>query len=179
MNDAHLEKATFAGGCFWCLQPIFDQTKGVIETFVGYIGGHQENPSYQDVCSGDTGHTEAIEITYDSTEVRDEQLLEIFWYNIDPTAVNGQFVDHGTQYRSAIFYHNEEQRRLAEESRDDLEESGRFDEPIATEIVPATMFYPAEEHHQKYYQKRSAHYKMYHDHSGREEFIEEHWGKNN
>jgi len=175
--NTNIRKATFAGGCFWCLQPIFDQTKGIIETFVGYTGGHQENPSYEDVCSGESGHTEGIQITFDSAQVNYEQLLEIFWYNIDPTAVNAQFVDHGTQYRSAIFYHDEEQRRLAEESKDELEESCRFDEPIATEILLAVTFYPAEEYHQKYYQKRTAHYKMYHDNSGREEFIQEHWSK--
>jgi len=175
--NANIKKATFAGGCFWCLQPIFDQTKGVLETFVGYTGGHQEDPTYDDVCSGESGHTEGIQITFDSSVVSYEQLLEIFWYNIDPTAVNAQFVDHGTQYRSAIFYHDDEQRHLAEDSKEDLDESGRFDEPVATEILPAVTFYPAEEYHQKYYQKRALHYKMYHDNSGREEFIQEHWNK--
>ena len=175
--NTNIKKATFAGGCFWCLQPIFDQTKGVIETVVGYTGGHQENPSYEDVCSEKSGHTEGIQITFDSSLVNYEQLLEIFWVNIDPTAVNAQFVDHGTQYRSAIFYHDQQQRRLAEESKEELEESCRFDEPVATEILPAVMFYPAEEYHQKYYQKRTAHYNMYHDNSGREEFIEAHWTK--
>ena len=179
MNNTHLEKATFAGGCFWCMQPFFDHTKGVISTVVGYTGGHTENPTYEEVSSGETGHAESIEITYDPKIVTYEKLLDLFWHNIDPTAVNSQFVDEGTQYRSAIFYHNDEQKRIAEQSKAALAASGRFDKPIATEIVPATVFYPAEEYHQKYYEKSTANYNMYHDHSGREEFIDEHWGKNN
>jgi methionine-S-sulfoxide reductase len=177
MNNTHLEKATFAGGCFWCMQPFFDHTKGVVSTVVGYTGGHTENPTYDEVSTGETGHAESIEITYDPKVVSYGVLLELFWHNIDPTAVNSQFADEGTQYRSAIFYHNEEQKSVAEASKAALAASGRFDKPIATEIVPATVFYPAEEYHQKYYQKSTMNYNMYHDHSGREEFIQEHWGK--
>ena len=179
MNNTQLQKATFAGGCFWCMQPIFDHTKGVVSTLVGYTGGHTANPSYEDVSSGTTGHAESIEITYDPNQVTYEKLLNIYWHNIDPTAVNAQFVDEGTQYRSAIFYHNEEQKRIAEKSKADLAASGRFDKPIVTEIVPASTFYPAEDYHQKYYEKNGFHYNMYHNFSGREEFIKEHWGDNN
>ena len=177
MNDTHLEKATFAGGCFWCMQPFFDRTKGVKETVVGYTGGFTQNPTYEQVSSGETGHAEAIEITYDPKEASYEQLLKIFWHNIDPTAENHQFVDHGTQYRSAIFYHSEEQKHIALESRKQLSVSGRFDKPIVTEIVPATKFYRAEGYHQKYYQKSPFRYQSYHDNSGREEFLDKAWGK--
>ena len=179
MNNSHLQKATFAGGCFWCMQPFFDHTKGVISTVVGYTGGHTANPSYEEVSSGETGHAESIEINYDPAQVSYEKLLDLFWHNIDPTAVNSEFVDHGTQYRSAIFYHNEEQKRIAEKSKAELAASGRFNKPIVTEIVPAITFYPAEEYHQKYYEKSRDSYNNYHDNSGREEFIEEHWGKDN
>ena len=177
MDDTHLEKATFAGGCFWCMQPFFDRLKGVRETVVGYTGGDSDNPTYEEVSSGTTGHAEAIQITYDPQQTSYEQLLNIFWHNIDPTAVNAQFVDHGTQYRSAIFYHSEEQKRIAEESRKQLAASGRFDKPIATEIVPSSAFYPAEDYHQGYYKKSAFRYKMYHDNSGRDEFRDKFWGK--
>jgi peptide methionine sulfoxide reductase msrA/msrB len=177
MKKEQLEKAVFGGGCFWCMQPEFDREKGIKQTLVGYMGGHTNNPTYEDVSSGDTGHAEVIEITYDPKEVSYEKLLEIFWQNIDPTQENAQFVDYGTQYRSAIFYHNEEQKRLAEQSKKELQSSGRFDGPIVTEIVPASKFYPAEDYHQKYYQKSSWRYQMYHDNTGREEFKEKHWGK--
>lgn len=177
MNDTHLQKATFAGGCFWCMQPFFDRVKGVKDTVVGYTGGHTVNPTYEEVSSGETGHAEAIQITYDPRVTKYEQLLNIFWHNIDPTAVNAQFVDHGTQYRSAIFYHDDEQRRIAEESKKQLGASGKFDKPIATEIVAASAFYPAEDYHQKYYQKSAMRYQMYHDNTGREEFKEKFFGK--
>ncbi len=177
MNDTHLEKATFAGGCFWCMQPFFDRLKGVKQTVVGYTGGQTVNPTYEEVSSGETGHAEAIQITYDSKETSYEQLLNIYWHNIDPTVMNSQFVDHGTQYRSAIFYHNEKQKRIAQESKKQLAASNRFDKPIATEIVPASTFYPAEEYHQQYYKKSAPHYKMYHDNSGRDEFLDKVWGK--
>lgn len=177
MKQENLEKATFAGGCFWCMQPFFDRTKGVKKTMVGYTGGHTQNPTYEEVSMGETGHAEAIEVTYDPKEVGYEKLLNIFWRNIDPTAVNAQFVDHGTQYRSAIFYHNEEQKRLALESKKQLGASGKFDKPIATEIVAASTFYPAEEYHQEYYKKSAFRYQMYSENTGRHEFTEKHWGK--
>ncbi len=177
MKQDQLQKATFAGGCFWCMQPFFDRLKGVKQSLVGYTGGHTNNPTYEEVSMGDTGHAEAIEITFDPKETSYEQLLNIYWRNIDPTVENAQFVDHGTQYRSAIFYHSEEQKRLAEFSKKELADSGRFDKPIVTPIVPATKFYPAEDYHQKYYQKSPIRYKMYHDNSGRDEFLEHIWGK--
>lgn len=170
-------KATFAGGCFWCMQPFFDRTKGVIKTMVGYTGGHVENPTYEEVSSGETGHAEAIEITYDPSQVTYEHLLDIFWRNIDPTARDAQFVDHGTQYRSAVFYHDEAQKKIAEASRKALSDSGKFDGPIETQIVAATTFYPAEDYHQAYYKKSPQRYQMYHDNTGREEFKEKYWGK--
>ena len=176
--DAHLEKATFAGGCFWCMQPFFDLTKGVKQTLVGYTGGHTKNPTYEEVCSGTTGHAEAIEVTYDPKEVAYDKLLKIYWHNIDPTAQDAQFVDHGTQYRSAIFYHSDEQKRLAEKSKVEIATSKRFgNAPIMTEIVAASVFYPAEDYHQKYYKKSPTRYNMYHDNTGREEFKQRFWGK--
>ena len=173
----HLEKATFAGGCFWCMQPFFDRTKGVKQTLVGYTGGQTVNPTYEQVSSGKTGHAESIEIVYDPTVVSYQQLLNIYWHNIDPTVKDQQFVDHGTQYRSAIFYHSEEQKRIAEDSKEQLAASGKFKKPIVTQIVPAMEFYPAEEYHQKYYQKNSVSYEMYHDNSGRNSFLDKIWGK--
>lgn len=172
-----LEKATFAGGCFWCMQPFFDRTKGVQETTVGYTGGETKNPTYEEVTSGKTGHAEAIQIVYDPKEVSYEKLLNIYWRNIDPTTKNQQFFDRGTQYRTAIFYHNDEQKRIAEESRSQLTDSGKFKKPIVTEIVPAVEFYPAEEYHQKYYKKNSLRYEAYHQGSGRDRFFEKIWGK--
>ncbi len=177
MNDQHLEKATFAGGCFWCMEPFLEKIKGVKSVTAGYTGGHTKNPTYEEVCSGTTGHAEAVEVVFDPTVVSYSKILQIVWYNIDPTAVNGQFADHGTQYRSAIFYHNQEQQRLAEESKKALETSGKFDQPIATEIVPASIFYPAEEYHQDYYKKSSVRYNAYHEASGRERFLDKIWGK--
>ena len=177
MEDVRLEKATFAGGCFWCMQPFFDRLKGVQGTRVGYTGGHSENPTYEEVCSGTTGHAEAIEIICDPAQACYEQMLNIYWHNIDPTVVDSQFADHRTQYRSAIFYHNQEQQRIAEESKKQLAASGRFDKPIVTAIVPASIFYPAEEYHQQYYKKNAFRYNMYHDNSGRHEFFDKIWGK--
>jgi len=177
INDKHLEIATFAGGCFWCMQPFFDNTKGVIKTTVGYTGGQEVNPTYEDVSSGSTGHAESIQIEFDPQVVSYEKLLDLYWHNIDPTQVNGQFVDEGTQYRTVIFYHSEEQKRIAEESKKALGVSGRFDKPIVTAIEPAATFYPAEEYHQKYYLKSTFRYNMYHDNSGRAEYEKEKWGK--
>lgn len=159
------------------MQPFFDRTKGVTSTLVGYTGGTTPNPTYEQVSSGTTGHAESIEITYDPQVVKYEQLLNIYWRNIDPTVKDQQFYDHGTQYRTAIFYHDEEQKKLAEASKQELAASGKFKKPIVTEIVPASEFYPAEEHHQKYYKKNHIAYESYHMGSGRENFFQKLWGK--
>lgn len=171
-----LRRATFAGGCFWCMQPPYDKIKGVVATRVGYTGGHKKHPTYEEVCSGATGHAEAVEITYDPSQTSYRELLGVFWRNIDPTARDRQFADRGTQYRTAIFYHGDEQKRLAEESREALERSGKFPHPIVTEIVPASEFYPAEEYHQAYYVKNPVRYGLYKVGSGRESFIRNMWG---
>jgi len=170
------EKAIFAGGCFWCMQGPFDALEGVISTTVGYTGGQTDNPTYEDVSTGKTGHAEAIQIFYDPDKISYLELLKIFWRNIDPTAKNQQFADRGSQYRTAIFYLDDKQRFLAEQSKDALSRSGKFTKPIVTEIVPASKFFPAEEHHQHYYQKNALHYSMYKKASGRESFIENNWG---
>jgi peptide methionine sulfoxide reductase msrA/msrB len=169
------EKATLAGGCFWCVQPPFDELKGVLKTVVGYTGGKTEDPTYEEVSGGDTGHLEAAEVTFDPAQVSYEQILEVFWRSIDPTDPGGQFYDRGDQYRTAVFYHSEAQKKAAEESRRRLEASGRFDKPIAVEIRPASAFYPAEEYHQKYYCKRPAHYNSYKKGSGREDYLKKMW----
>jgi peptide methionine sulfoxide reductase msrA/msrB len=171
------EKAIFAGGCFWCMEPPFEKTDGVIEVISGYTGGHKDNPTYQEVSAGTTGHVEAVEIVYDPSKVSYAKLLDIFWRQIDPTDPGGQFVDRGAQYRSAIFYLNGEQRRLAEESRKNLEKSGRFKKPVVTEILPASRFYPAEEYHQDYYKKNPIRYKLYRYNSGRDQFLKRVWGE--
>jgi peptide-methionine (S)-S-oxide reductase len=149
-----MEKATFGAGCFWGVEAEFRKIKGVKSTAVGYEGGHTKNPTYQDVCTDRTGHAEVVEVEYDPNEVSYESLLNVFWENHDPTQVNRQGPDHGTQYRTVIFYHNDEEKRLAEESKRKLSESGRFKRPIATQIVPATDFWRAEEYHQQYLEKR-------------------------
>jgi len=169
-------KATFAGGCFWCMEPPFEKLEGVKSVTSGYTGGKEKNPTYQQVSWGKTGHAEAVEIIYDPKAIEYKVLVDVFWRNIDPTQANGQFADKGKQYRTAIFYHNEEQKRIAEESKKALEESGKFDKPIVTEIVPAGPFYPAEEYHQDYYKKNNAHYKSYRYGSGRASFIKKVWG---
>lgn len=171
-------RAIFAGGCFWCMEQPFDLLPGVIATTSGYIGGHKADPSYQEVSAGGTGHAEAVEVVFDPQRVSYEQLLEVFWRNIDPTDAGGQFVDRGSQYRSAIFYLDEEQRRLAEESKAALAETGPFKRPIVTEILAATEFYPAEDYHQNYYQTNPLRYKFYRFNSGRDQFLDKVWGKN-
>lgn len=171
-----LEKATFAGGCFWCTQHAFDKVKGVVSTTVGYTGGSKENPTYEDVSGGTTGHAEATEIVYDPSVVSYSELLDIFWRNIDPTTSNKQFYDSGTQYRTAVFYHNDEQKRLAEASKEKLRKSGRYNKPIVTEITKASKFYKAEEYHQQYYKKNASGYESYKKASGREEFLKKTWG---
>lgn len=171
------ELATFAGGCFWCMVTPFEEMPGIIRVISGYTGGHTENPTYEQVCSETTGHAEAVQITFDPQLMPYKQLVDIFWRQIDPTDAGGQFHDRGSSYRSAIFYHNEEQHQVAEASKRQVEQSGRFDQPIATEIVPATTFYPAEEYHQDYHTKNPLRYKMYRKGSGRDAFIEKHWRK--
>lgn len=170
-EERKIEKATFAGGCFWCMEPAFKLLPGVISAVVGYTGGEIKNPAYEEVSGGKTGHREAIQITYDSSNIGYDKLLDIFWMQIDPTDAGGQFADRGEQYKTAIFYHSEEQKKMAEESKAKLEMSGRFKGPIATEILPAGEFYPAEEYHQGYYQKNPLKYKAYRMGSGRDEFI--------
>jgi peptide-methionine (S)-S-oxide reductase len=176
VSAQELAKATFAGGCFWCMEPPYDKLDGVVSTTSGYIGGKTPNPTYEQVSSGGTGHAEAVEIVYDPKKVSYEKLLEVFWRNIDPTDANGQFCDKGNQYRSAIFYHNEEQKRLAEASRAAVEKSKAFKQDIATTIVPATQFYPAEEYHQDYYRKNPIRYKFYRASCGRDQRLEQLWG---
>jgi methionine-S-sulfoxide reductase len=171
------KKATFAGGCFWCMQPPFDKLDGVISTTVGYAGGKEKNPTYEQVSAGLTGHVEAVEILYDPSRISYSALLDVFWRNIDPTQADGQFVDKGPQYRSVIFYHDDEQRRLAEASRESLDNSGRYERSIVTEIVPASTFYRAEEYHQDYYKKNPLRYKYYRYGSGRDRYLEKTWGK--
>ncbi|KMY66142.1 hypothetical protein AAU61_19135 [Desulfocarbo indianensis] len=168
--------ATFAGGCFWCMEPPFDKLEGVISTTSGYTGGHTENPTYEEVSSGATGHAEALRIEYNPAKISYGRLLEVFWRNIDPTAKDAQFCDHGNQYRSAIFYHDEEQRRLAEESKQKIVESGRFAE-IHTQIAAASTFYPAEDYHQDYYLKNPLRYKFYRYSCGRDQRLKELWEK--
>ena len=172
----HLETATFAGGFFWCMEPPFEALAGVVSVTVGYTGGTEQQPTYEQVSSGKTGHAESIEVRYDGSQVSYERLLEVFWMNIDPTTPNQQFADHGSQYRTAIFYHDEKQRRLAEASKDALARSGTFTSPIVTQIVPASTFYPAEAYHQHYYKTHALRYTLYRIGSGREGFLKKTWG---
>lgn len=173
----NLVTATFAGGCFWCMEAPFDVLPGVVSTTSGYTGGFKKNPSYDEVSAGKTGHAEAVQITYDSTQISYAQLLQVFWRNIDPLASNRQFCDSGSQYRSAIFYHNAEQQRLALASKQQLENSGRFQQPIVTEIVAAAEFYPAEGYHQDFYKKNPLRYKAYRAGCGRDRRLQELWGE--
>lgn len=171
------ELATFAGGCFWCMVSPFEEQPGVYGIVSGYTGGHTENPTYEEVCSDTTGHYEAVQITFNPDVMPYETLLEQYWQQIDPTDPGGQFNDRGQSYRTAIFYHNEKQRRLAEESKQALAESGRFQKEIVTEILPAAPFYVAEEKHQQYHRKNPFHYNLYKEGSGRARFIRENWKK--
>jgi methionine-S-sulfoxide reductase len=170
------EKATFAGGCFWCTESLFEKMKGVKEVVSGYTDGKTPNPTYQQVSSGRTGHAEAVEVIYDPKEVTYAQLVDRFLKNIDPTAQDAQFADEGSQYRTAIYYHNDEQKRIAEEGIKMLKDSGKFDKPIVTEVAKATQFYPAEDYHQGYYKTNAFHYKMYEAASGRKQFFKKIWG---
>ena len=172
-----LARATFAGGCFWCMEPPFDKLDGVVSTTSGYIGGHVHSPTYAEVSAGRTGHAEAVEVLYDPTAISYAQLLEVFWRNIDPVTPNRQFCDGGSQYRSAVFYHDAEQERLARESKARLDGSGRFQDPVVTEIGPAEMFYAAEEYHQDYYLKNPLRYRFYRFGCGRDKRLGELWGE--
>jgi peptide methionine sulfoxide reductase msrA/msrB len=168
--------ATFAGGCFWCMVAPFEALNGVKQVVSGYTGGHTENPTYDEVCTGDTGHFEAVDILYDPDEISYPELLEVFWRQIDPADPGGQFADRGSQYWTAIFYHTQDQRRQAEESKARLERSGQFGDPVATRILPAQKFYSAEEHHQAYCRKNPIHYERYREGSGRAGFLKKTWG---
>jgi len=170
------EKATFAGGCFWCMQPPFEKLEGVVEVAAGYTGGSGQNPTYEDYSQ--QGHVEAVDVTYDPSRISYSQLLDVFWMQIDPTDSTGQFVDRGPHYRSAIFYHNEEQKKLAEQSKAALEKSGRYDKPIVTEIIKASVFYNAEEYHQDYHKKSPLRYKSYRLGSGRDRYLDKIWDRN-
>jgi peptide-methionine (S)-S-oxide reductase len=169
-------EATFAGGCFWCVEEAFDEVPGVVSTTSGYTGGRIRDPSYEEVSAGETGHAEAVRVVFDTAVTSYAKLIDAFWRNVDPTDGGGQFCDRGDSYRSAIFTHDEEQRRLAEASKRALDESGRFDEPIATEIVPAGPFYPAEAYHQNYYRKNPVRYKLYKWNCRRAQRLEQIWG---
>ncbi len=175
MAEKKVEIATFAGGCFWCMVQPFDTQPGIEKVISGYIGGVTENPTYEEVRAGVTGHTEAVQITYDPAVFPYEKLVNIFWQQIDPTDAGGQFGSRGSSYRTAILYHHEEQRQVAELSRESLIQSGHFQKPIVTEIVEATIFYPAEDYHQDYYQKNPEKYTAFKEESGRAPFIRTHW----
>jgi peptide methionine sulfoxide reductase msrA/msrB len=175
-SAAHAAVATFAGGCFWCMEPPFEKLPGVSSVVSGYAGGTEPNPTYEQVSSGTTGHVEAVQVTYDPTVLSYEQLLDVFWRQIDPTNGAGQFVDLGPQYRSVIFVHDDAQRAAAEASKAALEKSGRFDKTLVTQIVPFTTFYPAEDYHQDFYKKNPLRYGLYRRGSGRDQFLEKIWG---
>ena len=168
--------AIFAGGCFWCIQPAFDKAQGVIKTVVGYCGGTEPNPTYELVTSEKTNYRESIEVTYDPAKTSYDQLLDIYWRQIDPTQAGGQFTDIGPSYRAAIFYGNAEEKKLAEASKEKLARSGKFKKPIVTEILPAMRFYPAEDYHQKYYQENPEHFEAFEHGSGRTSFQKKTWG---
>ena len=172
--NAETAKATFAGGCFWCMEPPFDKLDGVFATISGYAGGKKKNPTYEEVSAGTTGHTEVVQVTYDPNKISYSKLLEFFWHNIDPLTSNRLFCDAGSQYRSAIFVHDQNQKRLAEESKATI--AKRFKTPIVTEIVPLTEFFPAEDYHQDYYKKNPVRYQIYRYGCGRDQRLEELWG---
>lgn len=177
VEESDFRRATFAGGCFWCMEPPFDKLDGVISTTSGYAGGHVPNPTYKQVSAGSTGHAEVVQVVYDPEKISYQELLSVFWRNVDPLDSGGQFCDRGNQYRTAIFYHDEQQLRLGEQSKAALERSGRFSRPAATEIVPLNgNFYPAEEYHQDYYIKNPLRYKYYRKACGRDRRLEQLWG---
>jgi peptide-methionine (S)-S-oxide reductase len=172
-----MAKAYFAGGCFWCMEEAFEKVDGVLDVLSGYMGGSVKNPSYEDVSAGRTGHAESVEVRYDPRKLTYSQLLEVFWRNVDPVTPEAQFCDHGNQYRAAIFYQGEEEKRLAEESKRAIEQSKRFSTPIATQVTAASEFYPAEEYHQDFYKKNPFRYKYYKFTCGRAQRLEALWGK--
>lgn len=174
---AEQAKAVFAGGCFWCMEEAFEQVEGVVLVTSGYMGGHKANPTYEEVSAGITGHAESVEVAYDAAKVSYQTLLDHFWKNVDPLTPNAQFCDHGTQYRSAIFYGNEEEKRLAEASRQAIEQSNKLKGTIVTQVVMATTFYPAEDYHQDFYKKNPLRYKFYKLNCGRVARLEQLWGK--
>jgi len=175
--QAETKTAVFAGGCFWCMQPPFDQAKGVTQTIVGYTGGSKETANYNLVSAHKTQHREAIEVTYDPAKISYDQLLDIFWRNINPTQADGQFHDIGLSYQAAIYYGAEEEKKIAQVSKEKLGKSGRFDKPIVTEILPRQPFYPGEDYHKKYYLKNPAEFQAYHVGSGRVSYLDQIWGK--
>lgn len=176
-TEGSLTKATFAGGCFWCMEKPFDELPGVVDTTSGYTGGTVENPSYYQVSAGNTGHVEAVQVTYDPSQVNYETLLEVFWHNVDPVDGKGQFCDKGSQYRSVIFYGDEAQQQAAGESKQALEASKKFSKTIATDIQPASKFYPAEDYHQNYYETHPVRYKVYRFGCGRDQRLAQLWGE--
>ena len=177
-TSAPTKTAIFAGGCFWCIQPAFDKANGVIKTVVGYSGGTEPNPTYALVTSEKTNYRESIEVTYDPAKISYDQLLDIYWRQIDPTQADGQFTDIGPSYRAAIFYGSDDEKKLAEMSKGKLAQSGKFKKPIVTEILPAMRFYPAEGYHQKYYQQNPDHFEAFEHGSGRVSFQKKTWGAN-
>lgn len=171
-----VKKAVFAGGCFWCMVQPFDSLPGIKSVISGFTGGHVENPTYNEVVRGGTGHTEAVQITYDPDKITYKELIEIYWRQTDPTDASGQFADRGDSYRPVIYYSTAEEQAVAEKSKQNLQENGPFTEPIVTSIEPIQPFYAAEEYHQDFYKKESAHYKRYSVGSGRVGFLDQHWG---
>lgn len=171
------ETATFAGGCFWCMTPPFEKLKGVLKVIAGYTDGTGPNPTYEDY--GDKGYTEGVQVVYDPSKITYAQLVDVFWRQINPTDPDGQFVDRGPHYRAGIFYHNAEQQKIAEKSREDLNKSGRYDKPVVVAIKKYVNFWPAEDYHQDYYKKNPFHYEMYHMGSGRDQYLDKVWGKGN
>ena len=175
--DAALGKAYFAGGCFWCMEEAFEKVEGVLSATSGYMGGTVANPSYEEVSAGQTGHAESVEVVYDPAKVSYQKLLDAFWHNVDPITPNAQFCDHGSQYRSAVFFQTDEEKRASDTSKQAIEQSRRFKEPIVTQIVMASQFYPAEEYHQDFYKKNPLRYKLYKYNCGRARRLEELWEK--
>ena len=176
-DGSQLNKATFAGGCFWCMEEVFEKVEGVVSAVSGYTGGQVENPTYEQVSAGGTGHAESVEVIFDPSKVTYMQLLDVFWRNVDPTTPNAQFCDHGSQYRSAIFYHDDNQKQLIEESKQRVEREKTFPESIVTEIDAASVFYTAEDYHQDFYTKNPLRYKYYKWSCGRAKRLEQLWGK--
>jgi len=174
--DATPGKAYFAGGCFWCMEEAFEKVEGVLSATSGYMGGKVANPSYEEVSAGRTGHAESVEVIYDPSKVSYQKLLDAFWHNVDPVTPNAQFCDHGSQYRSVIFFQTDEEKRASDTSKQAIEQSKRFTEPIVTQIVPASQFYPAEEYHQNFYKKNPIRYKFYKYNCGRAQRLEALWG---